>query len=218
VKNAGILGHAVSLSEKYDRVADGFADAEYADPAHYNRRRAEAVFAVGPPLPAGATVLDLGCGDASFAAEVLARGYRYRGVDPSPGMCAAARRRVGEGGAIEEGDFDGYAPASPVDMTVMLRALYLVENRVEVLRRIGEYTRVKVVFDVSARQLPLERVEEEVRLAGFDGFEVRPMLVSMRVAPPRPLDEALRLLERSGPPGLALARRRFRVCCAAFRT
>ena len=73
----------MDLSEKYDRVAEGFSDAEYANPEHYNRRRAEAVFAVGPALPPGATVLDLGCGDASFADEVLARGYRYVGVQPA---------------------------------------------------------------------------------------------------------------------------------------
>jgi SAM-dependent methyltransferase len=207
----------VDLNEKYDRVAEGFSEAEYRNPAHYNRRRAEAVFAVGPPLPPGALVLDLGCGDASFADEVLGRGYRYIGVDPSAGMCAAAMRRVGDRGTITQGDFLGYAPAEPVDMTVMLRVLYLIDDRVEVLRRIGEYSRVKVVFDLSARQLPLERVAEEVRRAGFSGFEVRPMLVSMRLAPPRPVDAVLRALERSGPPGRALAARRFRFCCAAFQ-
>ena len=207
----------MNLTDKYDRVAEGFSEAEYANPEHYNRRRAEAVFAVGPPLPAGATVLDLGCGDASFADEVLARGYRYVGADPSAGMCRAARARVGGRGTIEQGDFAGYAPAEPVDMTVMLRALYLVDDRVDVLRRVGGYTRVKIVFDVSARQLDLRRVAEEARLAGFDGFAVRPMLVSMRLAPPRPVDAVLRALERSGPLGLAVAKRRFRVCCAAYR-
>jgi SAM-dependent methyltransferase len=207
----------VDLNEKYDRVAEGFSEAEYRNPAHYNRRRAEAVFAVGPPLPPGALVLDLGCGDASFADEVLGRGYRYIGVDPSAGMCAAAMRRVGDRGTITQGDFLGYAPAEPVDMTVMLRVLYLIDDRVEVLRRIGEYSRVKVVFDLSARQLPLERVAEEVRRAGFSGFEVRPMLVSMRLAPPRPVDAVLRALERSGLAGRALAARRCRFCCAAFQ-
>jgi ubiquinone/menaquinone biosynthesis C-methylase UbiE len=207
----------VDLNEKYDRVAEGFSQSEYRNPAHYNRRRAEAVFAVGPPLPPGALVLDLGCGDASFADEVLGRGYRYIGVDPSAGMCTAAMRRVGDRGTIAQGDFLGYTPAEPVDMTVMLRALYLIHDRVEVLRRIGEYSRVKVVFDLSARQLPLERVAHEVRRAGFSGFEVRPMLVSMRLAPPRPVDAVLRALERSGPAGRALAARRFRFCCAAFQ-
>jgi len=206
----------IDLSEKYDRVAEGFSESEYANPAHYNGRRAEAVFGVGPRLPVGATVLDLGCGDASFAEEVLARGLRYVGVDPSAGMCTAARSRVGDRGTIVQGDFAGYAPAEQVDLTVMLRALYLVDDRVAVLRRLREYTKVKVVFDFSARQLPVELVAQEAAAAGYDDFAVRPMLVSMRYAPPAPIDAILRVLERSGPPGRLLAQHRFRFCCAAF--
>jgi SAM-dependent methyltransferase len=208
----------VSLSEKYDRVAHGFAEAEYADAAYYNRRRAEAAFALGPQLPPGATVLDLGCGDASFAEEVLARGYRYVGVDPSAGMCDAARLRVGDRGTIAQGDFLSYEPAEPVDATIVLRALYLVEDRVEVLRRIGEYTRTKVVFDLSARQVPIARIAEEARAAGFDRLDTRPFFVSMRVVPPPLLDKSLRALERSGPLARAIASRRFRVFCAAYRS
>ena len=206
----------MSLSGKYDRLADGFSAAEYADPDYYNRRRAQAVFAVGPPLAEGATVLDLGCADASFAPEVLARGYRYVGMDSSAGMRAAAQARVGAAGVIEDGSFDDYEPRQPVDMTVMLRALYLIEDRVELLRRIGGYTRVKVVFDVSAAQLDLAAVEADARAAGFAGFDVRPMLVSTRLAPPALVDAALRALEHSGPLGLAIGKRRFRVCCAAY--
>jgi SAM-dependent methyltransferase len=205
----------VSLPEKYDRLAEGFAEAEYANPPFYNARRARAAFSLGPPLPPGATVLDLACGDASLAEEVLARGYRYVGVDPSAGMCEAARQRLGARGAVEQGDFLTYTPREPVDATVVLRALYLVADRVEVLRRIRTYTRVKVVFDVSARQLSLARVREEVRLAGFDRLDTRPFFVSMRVVPPRPVDLALRTLERSGPLARAVAARRFRVFCAA---
>jgi SAM-dependent methyltransferase len=207
----------VSLSDKYDRLAEGFAEAEYADPAYYNARRAEAVFALGPRLPAGATVLDLGCGDASLAAEVVRRGYAYLGVDPSPGMCAAARRRIGDAGRIEQGGFDDYEPSAPVDMTVILRALYLVEDRVAALRKIGEYTRTKIVFDVDARQLSASQVEQEARRAGFDRFETRPVFVSMRLVPPRPVDAGLRVLERTGPVARAIAARRFRVFCAAYR-
>ena len=208
----------MDLSEKYDKVAEGFADAEYADVAYYNRRRAEAAFALGPPLAAGATVLDLGCGDASFADEVLTRGYRYVGVDPSRGMCEAARRRIGDRGTIEQGDFHGYEPHEPVDATIVLRALYLVDDRVDVLRRVGTYTRTKVVFDLSARQVSIAQIAEEARRAGFDRLDTRPFFVSMRVVPPRPLDVALRTLERSGPLARAIASRRFRVFCAAYRS
>jgi SAM-dependent methyltransferase len=208
----------VGLSEKFDNVAEGFAEAEYADAVYYNRRRAEAVFSIGPELPPGATVLDLGCADASFAEEVLARGYRYLGVDSSPGMCEAARRRVGERGRIEQGDFLGYEPREPVDATVLLRAFYLIGDRVEVLRRVGGYTRTKIVFDLSSRQVPIARIAEEAQLAGFDRLEMRPFFVSLRVVPPRPLDAALRALERSGPLARAIASHRFRVFCAAYRS
>jgi SAM-dependent methyltransferase len=208
----------VDLSQKFDSVAEGFADAEYADAAYYNRRRAETAFSLGPEIPAGATVLDLGCGDASFAEEVLARGYRYVGVDPSPGMCEAARRRVGDRGIIEQGDFLGYRPREPVDATVVLRAWYLIPDRVEVLRSIGEYTRTKIVFDVSSRQVPLAGIAEEARLAGFDRLDTRPFFVSIRLVPARPVDVAFRALERTGPLARAIAARRFRVFYAAYRS
>ena len=208
----------MGLSEKYDRLAHGFAEAEYADAAYYNRRRAEAAFALGPQLRPAAAVLDLGCGDASFAEEVLARGYRYIGVDPSSGMCEAARQRVGDRGTIEQGDFLGYRPPEPVDATFVLRAVYLVEDRVEFLRRVGEYTSVKIVFDVSGRQVPVAHIAREVRAAGFDRFEMRPFFVSIRFAPPPLVDKGLRALERSGALARALASRRFRFFCAAYRS
>ena len=39
----------MSTREKYDRIADGFSDREYADPIRYARRRAEIVVEI-PPL------------------------------------------------------------------------------------------------------------------------------------------------------------------------
>jgi SAM-dependent methyltransferase len=206
------------VPDKYDRLADGFADDEYADSAYYNARRAEAVFSIGPSLPTGAAVLDLACGDASFAEEVLARGYRYVGVDASRGMREAAVRRIGNRGTIEPGDFMTYEPSASVDASVVLRSMYLLEDRVAFLRRVGEYTRTKIVFDVSSRQIPIGRMATEARLAGFDRFEMRPFFVSLRYVPPRPVDHALRALERSGPLARAIASRRFRVFCAAYRS
>jgi SAM-dependent methyltransferase len=207
----------MSVPQKYDGLADGFAEAEYADAAYYNARRAEAAFSIGPALPQGATVLDLACGDASFADEVLARGYRYLGVDPSSGMREAAVRRLGGRGTIEAGDFLSYTPPEPVEATLILRAMYLLDDRVELLRRAAEYTTTKVVFDVSPRQIPIARLADEVRTAGFDGFELRPFFVSLRYVPPVPVDLALRALERSGPLARFVASHRFRVFCAAFR-
>ena len=100
----------------------------------------------------------------------------------------------------------------------MLRALYLVDNRIDVLRRVGEYTRTKIVFDISARQISLAQIAHEARVAGFDRLDIRPFFVSMRVVPPTVVDAALRALERSGPLARAIASRRFRVFCAAYRS
>ena len=86
------------------------------------------------------------------------------------------------------------------------------------LRHIGGYTPTKIVFDLTARQVPIARIAEEARLAGFDRLDTRPFFVSMRVVPPRPLDVALRALERSGPLARAIASRRFRIFCAAYRS
>ena len=208
----------MSLASKYDRVAEGFSEAEYADHRYYNARRARAVFGLGPELPPGALVLDLGCGDASFAEEVLARGYRYLGADASPGMCAAARARLAGRGHVELGDFDDYVPPADVDAVVVLRALYLSENRVEVLRRLRAFARTKVVFDMDPRRVPLATVRAEVAAAGFENLEIRPFFLPARIVPPRPVDLTLRALERSGPLARLVLRFRFRVICCAHGT
>lgn len=41
----------------------------------------------------GGRLLDVGCGDGETAALVARRGWRVRGVDPSPGACERARAR-----------------------------------------------------------------------------------------------------------------------------
>jgi SAM-dependent methyltransferase len=61
----------------------------------WSRRLAEAVLDV-LPLPAGAAVLDAGCGTGALAAAVAARdaAARITGVDVSPAFVAAARAQV----------------------------------------------------------------------------------------------------------------------------
>jgi SAM-dependent methyltransferase len=46
-------------------------------------------------LPAGATILELGCGAGAASAEMLARGFDARPTDGSPEMAAEASRRLG---------------------------------------------------------------------------------------------------------------------------
>lgn len=53
----------------------------------------------------GAAVLDVGCGDGSYALEAAARGATATGIDRAPEMIAAARARgAGSGARFVEGD------------------------------------------------------------------------------------------------------------------
>ena len=65
------------IEAKYDSLADGFSEREYADPARYSAGRARLVVELGHRLEPGNTVLDLGCGDGIMAAPLLAYGLVY---------------------------------------------------------------------------------------------------------------------------------------------
>jgi SAM-dependent methyltransferase len=47
-------------------------------------------------LPAGASILELGCGAGNHAAEMLARGFALRTTDGSPEMAEIASRRLNQ--------------------------------------------------------------------------------------------------------------------------
>src|SRR5215210_3680259 len=146
-----MAGNGVSALEKFDRLARGYSDHDYADPARYAARRAAIATQLGPPLSPGATILDLACADANMAEPLLALGYRYRGADGSAAMIEEARRRLGDRVPLEVGLMGEYEPPEAVDMTICLRAVYLVPDREAFFRRIAGYTRTKLVFDFNPR-------------------------------------------------------------------
>jgi SAM-dependent methyltransferase len=200
--------------EKYDALAEGFSEREYADPGVYSDGRARLIAELGPRLDPGATVLDLGCGDGIMAAPLLARGFRYTGVDSSEQMVEAARRRHPELEFVAARS-EEYEPPEPVDATICLRAFYYPEDRVAFFRRVRGYTKVKFVFDFRQAAHPADSVRRDLKAAGFTRIELRPYFVPQRRALPRPADAALEALERTGPLGLTLSRRFGRVFCSA---
>lgn len=88
---------------------------------------------------AGVELLDLGCGDGSFAEVALERGARsYTGIDASPSMIDTARRTVTDGRAsfdcIAIEDFD---PGSlTYDVVTSRMALHYVADLADALRRV----------------------------------------------------------------------------------
>jgi SAM-dependent methyltransferase len=184
------------ITGKYDRLAERYSDLDYADSEAYYRRRAELVVRHGPPLRPGATVLDFACGDGGLGLSLLSFGFDYHGVDASARMVDVARRRLGD--RVVKGTFE-YQPSTPVDVTTIFRALYLVPDRSAFLQRVRSFTRVKLVFDFDPRAHSRELIETDLRLAGWSHVIVRPFFMPQRARLPHPLQRALYALE--GVPG-----------------
>jgi hypothetical protein len=123
---------------------------------------------------------------------LLDAGIDYRGVDASPRMIDVARRTLGT--RVQVGTFD-YTPPEPVDATTIFRSLRLVGDRVSFMRRVREFTRVKLVFDFDPRAQDADGIYRDLREAGWSTIEVRPFLMPQRARLPSPLQHFLFLLE-----------------------
>jgi hypothetical protein len=208
----------LSKRDQYRDKAAGWSDSEYADGRTYLDRRAELVLSLGPRLQPGDEVLDLACGDGGLGASLLARGVRYRGVDSTSEMVAAAQSRLGEDVVVELGDLNDYAPPAPVAATTVFRAIYYARDRRAFFARAAGYTATKLVFDLNPRQYRVADVVADLRAAGLDDVALRPFFVPQRVALPRALVWLLRLAERTGPLARLALRFRFTYLVAASRS
>lgn len=200
-----------STWDKYAHGAEGWSDEAYADARTYLARRAELVRTLGPKLEPGDLILDLACGDGGLG-DFLPE-QRYVGVDASPEMVDAAKRR---GRDVVNADLNEYTPAEPVQATTIFRAIYYARDRRALLASIAGYTETKLVFDLNPRQYRLDDVRADLRAAGFDRLALRPFFVPQTRALPRPLAVLLCALERSGPLARLVLRFRFTYLCAAW--
>jgi SAM-dependent methyltransferase len=200
--------------EKFDRIAHGYSEHDYADPVRYAARRAEIIVALGPRLHPGQTVLDLGCGDGIMAAPLMACGLRYSGVDASAGMVEAARIR-NPGLSFEVSRSEDYEPPEPVDATICLRSFYYPDDRQAFFRRVAGYTRVKFVFDFRPRVHQPRSVVADLHEAGFTQIELRPFFLPQLRRLPGAVVPVVNALERAGPVASFAARRYGRMFCSA---
>jgi len=203
-----------SKDDQYARRASDWTEQAYADVGAYLDHRAELIVSLGRPLAPGDEVLDLACGDGGLGEALVARGLRYRGVDATPEMVDAARRRLGDRAVVTEGDLNDYAPPERVAATTVFRAIYYARDRVAFFVHAAGYTE-KLVFDLNPRQYRVDDVVGDLRRAGFASVELRPFLVPQTVSLPRPLLALAKTLERSGPLARAALRARFTYLVAA---
>jgi SAM-dependent methyltransferase len=198
--------------EKFGSQADRWSEDAYADAEAYLAHRAALVVALGPPLQAGDTILDLACGDGGLGEHL--KDFRYLGVDASPEMVEAGRRR---GRDIVLGDLNDYEPPGPVAATTCFRAVYYARDRRAFFTRVAGYTQRKFAFDLNPRQYRVVDIRADLRAAGFERLELRPFFSPQTISLPRPVTAALHALERSGPLARLLLAVRFSYLCAAFR-
>jgi SAM-dependent methyltransferase len=98
----------------FDRTADAFARSadDHIERGAYVRGRLF-VESVRRAVPAGARVLDYGCGPGRIAWLLAREGYRVEGLDPSPRMVEAARAQPAEGLALSFRVLDDETSALP---------------------------------------------------------------------------------------------------------
>ena len=202
---------------QYARQAAEWTERAYADVTSYLAHRAELIASLGPPLERGADVLDLACGDGGLGEALIALGLRYRGVDSTPEMVAAARDRLGGRAPVEHGDLNDYVPPAPVAATTVFRAIYYATDRRTFFAHAREYTTTKLVFDLNPRQYRVDDVLVDLRAAGFAAIALRPFLVPQTVQLPGAALAAAKALERSGPLARLALRVRFTYIIAASR-
>jgi SAM-dependent methyltransferase len=199
---------------KFDRIADGYSEHDYADPQRYAARRAQLVVELGPRLEPGESVLDLGCGDGIMAAPLTGYGLRYRGTDASEGMVEAARAR-NPGLSFEVVPSEDYEPPEPVDATICLRSFYYPDDRQAFFRRVAGYTHRKFVFDFRPRAHDPASVLADLEAAGFHAIELRPFFLPQRRRLPAAALPLVYALERTGPLASLATHWYGRLFCAA---
>jgi SAM-dependent methyltransferase len=200
---------------QYARQAAEWTESAYADVTAYLAHRAGLIASLGPYLEPGDEVLDLACGDGGLGEALLELGLRYRGVDSTTEMVAAARARLGARATVDQGDLNDYVPPSSVAATTVFRAIYYARDRRAFFAHAREYTTTKLVFDLNPRQYRIDDVLADLRASGFAAVALRPFFVPQTVSLPRPVLAVAKALERSGPLARVVLRMRFTYLVAA---
>ena len=174
------------LVTKYDRLAEKFAEREYANLRFYMQRRFTIAATWGRALEPGDSVLELGCGDGYLAQLFVQNGLHYSGGDISRQMVTMAERRLQQAGL--KADF------TVIDVTQMslsesfdavvayMRTFFTyVRDPLTVLKRLRPSIRKKILLDLAPRRdMPLQAAIRVLEKAGFRNIAWRPFCVPQR--------------------------------------
>jgi SAM-dependent methyltransferase len=113
--------HVRQVAEAYDRAAEKYADARVPVTGSFRRLLDRLV----QPLPAGASVLDVGCGHGVPARYLVDRGFRVTGLDGSARLLELARKAVPEA-TFHLGDMRSADPGGPYDAVLAWDSVFHV--------------------------------------------------------------------------------------------
>jgi SAM-dependent methyltransferase len=119
-------------------------------------RRTPSVERALAALPAGGSVLDVGCGAGAGTVPLLDRVRQATGVDRDPAMLAAYAEQVGARAGVRvamlAGDWPGDADAAPVaDVVVCHHLAYNVPDLAGLARALSAHARYRVVLELTGR-------------------------------------------------------------------
>lgn len=181
----------ITAINKYDRVADGFAERSWANLEFDMGHRFALATGWGAAIDPGDSVLEFGCGDG-YLAQLFAQSQRsYHGIDQAPQMVLMAQRRLAQAGLKAEfavADVQEYSLAAPVDAVVSYMGAFFtfVPDPLSLLRRLRPQVRKKIILDLNPRgRTDLASAIRMLEAAGFDHVTWRPFLVPMSVKLPQ---------------------------------
>ena len=187
-------------SDKYDRLADGFAERTWANLQFEMQRRLALSMTWGSRLNAADSMLEFGCGDGYLAQLFVEAGLSYRGVDRSPQMIEMAKRRLMAAGlkaSFEVSDVANLSLTESVDAIVSYMGTFFtfVQEPLPLLRRLRPRIRKKIILDLNPRgRIDVAGAIAVLQAAGFRKVSWRPVFVPTSVKLP---DFALRALTLS---------------------
>jgi ubiquinone/menaquinone biosynthesis C-methylase UbiE len=174
---------SLDIANKYDRLAEGFAERSWANLEFDMERRFHISATWGKTLVGGDSVLELGCGDGYLARLFVKHGLRYRGVDISPKMAAMSEEKLRAAGLKAEfvvTDVSQVVLSEPFDAVVSYMGTFFsyVGDPLAVLKRFRPYIRKKAILDLNPRQnIPPQAAVEVLKQAGFTNVAWRPFFV-----------------------------------------